>query len=126
MIFTCVTINTADFGCNSLKQLFVEPVCNTFLRDFLLNYTFDVFGRPNTKHCDCLFGEYLFSNFKATLQKKTSAEMFSSEICKNFKNTFFVKYLQTFVSVYCQANINLEKSLLERNLLLIHLMICQK
>ena len=45
--------------------------------------------------------------------------MSSCELCEIFKNTCFVKHLRTAVSVYCWANINLEKSLLVRNLLVI-------
>ena len=42
-------------------------------------------------------------------------------------HTYFGKHLQTTVSVYYQANINLEQSLLVRNLLLTHLIwLCQK
>ena len=43
--------------------------------------------------------------------------MFSCNFCKIFKNTYFAKHLRTAVSVYFQANIYLEKSLLERDLL---------
>ena len=49
--------------------------------------------------------------------------MFSRKISEIFKNTYFVKHLRAAASAYCQASINLDKSLLARHLLLIHLMI---
>ena len=52
--------------------------------------------------------------------KRTLAQVLSCEFCKIFKNTYFVKQLQKAASVYCQANINLEKSLAPSDLLLIH------
>ena len=58
---------------------------------------------------------------KATLSKETPAKVFSCEFCEILKAIYFRKHLQTAVFVYCQANINLEKSLLVRDLLLIRL-----
>ena len=82
---------------------------------------------PNYLQCSIqqtlrLFGEYIFSNFKATLLKRD----LSYEFCEIFKNTYFVKHLQTASSVYCHTNFNLEKSLLVHDWLLIHfIQLCQ-
>ena len=51
----------------------------------------------------------------------TPAQVWSCEFCEIFKNIYFVKQLPTAASVYCQAKINLQQSLLESDLLLIHL-----
>ena len=50
---------------------------------------------------------------------KTPTQLLSSKFCEVFKNTCFVKHLQKTASVYCRANINLDKSLLVPDLLLI-------
>ena len=53
--------------------------------------------------------------------KGIPAQVLPSEFCEVFKNTYFVKHLRTTASVCCHANINLEKILLEIDLLLIYL-----
>ena len=59
----------------------------------------------------------------ATLLKRD----ISYEFCEIFKNTYFVKQMRTAASVYCQANVILEKRLLVRDLLPIHMIeLCQK
>ena len=53
--------------------------------------------------------------------------VFACEFCEIFKSTDCVKHLRTAASVYDQANINMKKSLLARDLLIIHLtQLCQK
>ena len=52
IVFLRLTINTVDVTTlymNSSNQIFAEPVCSTFLCDFLLNYTIAVLSRPNTE-----------------------------------------------------------------------------
>ena len=53
--------------------------------------------------------------------------VFACEFCEISKSTDCVKHLRTAASVYYQANINVKKSLLARDLLIIHLtQLCQK
>ena len=61
-------------------------------------------------------GEYQFSSFKAILLKEET-KMFSCELSEILGTPI----LKTAVSVYCEAIINLEKSLLVHDLLLIDL-----
>ena len=63
----------------------------------------------------------------ATLLKNRLQHRFCPvNFAKNFKNTYFVKHVQTTAFVYCQANTNLKKSLNQPGLLPIHLIyLCQ-
>ena len=68
-----------------------------------------------------------FGPLKQHYRNETPPKGICYEFCKFFRNTYFVKHLWKAASIYCQANINLEKSLLVRNWLLIHLIqLCQK
>ena len=76
-----------------------------------------------------LFREYPFlATLKQIYWKEALTQVVYCDFCNFFQNTYFVNNnLWVAVSVYCQASINLEKSLLVCNLLLIHLtQLCQK
>ena len=55
---------------------------------------------------------------------KFPAQMFPCEFNEVFKNTYFVKHLWAAATVYCHANINMEKSLLVPDLMLKNIRIC--
>ena len=75
----------------------------------------------------CAGASFLIKFQTASLQlysKGIPAQMFPCEFNEVFKNTYFVKHLWAAATVYCHANINMEKSLLVPDLMLKNIRIC--